>query len=537
MSAIDDIDIDRVLDELVDQFADPMAFLRELVQNAIDAGSGEIAVDFSFESDASPGSTGRMVIEVRDFGEGMDRQVIEERLLRLFSSGKDEDFTKIGRFGIGFVSVFAIEPEAVCLDTGRSGEYWRLVFDEGRSFDLLELDRPVEGTQIRIFKKIDQGEFESFRRRGRRVLTHWCKHARVPIYVDGEDIRQPFEVDSPCQVTHREEGTRLVAGLVADRRADYGYYNRGLTLEEGEGGPWPHVAFKIDSRYLEHTLTRDQVVEDRHFHKAEELIEEAITGEMIERLVDRIEQTAGDPDRALEHDRLCGRLADYLRDYGRPPGDWRARPLIPVAGGEAISLEACREAVGQRHLMLVEQDSVVEALDDDYIPVPVEPHADGVRSLISRLLDDRFGEVWTHFVVPHRGDGPDEAEAMALFDRVTELLELLGDDPPQLGWCSVHRESPLRTEIALPVDRLGEPISIADVPTPDRRALGERAHLLVNRDHETVGRLVEAADGQPDWAAYQLVKLLCRTQLDADEDARLVAATIDRRDDRGVRRE
>ena len=30
---------------------------------------------------------------------------------------------------------------------------------------------------------------------------------------------------------------------------------------------WP-VSFKIDSRYLEHTLTRDQVLEDRHFHKA-----------------------------------------------------------------------------------------------------------------------------------------------------------------------------------------------------------------------------------------------------------------------------
>ena len=125
---------------------------------------------------------------------------------------------------------------------------------------------------------------------------------------------------------------------------------------------------------------------------------------------------------------------------------------------------------------------------------------------------------------------------MALFARVAELLELLRVDPPQLGWCSVHRESPLSTEIALPVDRLGEPISIADVPTPDRRALAEQPHLLLNGDHETVGVLVEAADRQPDWAAYQLVKLLCRTQLDAEEDARLVAATIDRRDDRGADR-
>ena len=116
------------LDELVNQFADPMSFLRELIQNAIDAGSEEIEVDVEFE----PGKDGDgvTIVRVDDFGEGMTREIVEKRLTRLFSSAKDGDMTKIGKFGIGFVSVFAIEPEAVCVDTAREGEAWRVLFGQ-----------------------------------------------------------------------------------------------------------------------------------------------------------------------------------------------------------------------------------------------------------------------------------------------------------------------------------------------------------------------------------------------------------------------
>ena len=41
------------------------------------------------------------------------REIIETKLTRLFSSQKDGDRTKIGKFGIGFVSVFAIGPDVV----------------------------------------------------------------------------------------------------------------------------------------------------------------------------------------------------------------------------------------------------------------------------------------------------------------------------------------------------------------------------------------------------------------------------------------
>ena len=141
------------LEHLINQFSDPLSFYRELIQNAVDAGSREVDVWLEYKKGAADGE-GAMIIHVDDFGEGMNREIIEGRLTRLFSSGKDGDFTKIGRFGIGFVSIFAIEPDAVSLDTSRDGENWRVLFHRDKSFSLIARDETVEGTKIQITERV-----------------------------------------------------------------------------------------------------------------------------------------------------------------------------------------------------------------------------------------------------------------------------------------------------------------------------------------------------------------------------------------------
>ena len=46
---------EHALDELVHQFGDPLAFLRELVQNAIDAGSEDIDVELELQREDENG--------------------------------------------------------------------------------------------------------------------------------------------------------------------------------------------------------------------------------------------------------------------------------------------------------------------------------------------------------------------------------------------------------------------------------------------------------------------------------------------------
>ncbi|MBV1862254.1 MAG: hypothetical protein KUG77_27795 [Nannocystaceae bacterium] len=74
MSAPSVAPVDDALDELVNQFSDPLSFLRELVQNAIDAGSHEVETSTSFEA---KGEAGTAVIAVSDWGGGMSREIIE----------------------------------------------------------------------------------------------------------------------------------------------------------------------------------------------------------------------------------------------------------------------------------------------------------------------------------------------------------------------------------------------------------------------------------------------------------------------------
>ena len=112
---------EQALENLVNQFARPLDFLRELVQNSIDAGSPRVTVSIGWSAAADGGPLGVVEIHVQDFGEGMDEHIIDSQLTQMFSSTKEDDLTKIGKFGIGFTSIFAIQPDAVLLRTGRHG--------------------------------------------------------------------------------------------------------------------------------------------------------------------------------------------------------------------------------------------------------------------------------------------------------------------------------------------------------------------------------------------------------------------------------
>ena len=182
------VGVEDALETLVRQFSDPLACLRELVQNSLDAGSRQIDVALSH-------TDGVMTLEVQDQGEGMDKHIIDTKLTRLFASSKEGDFTKIGRFGIGFVSVFALEPDAVVVDTGRAGEKWRVLFRKDRTFACIALEEPIAGTRVRIIKAVSSAEYDDLRTRALSVLRYWCKHVEGEISFEGQVISGPLALE------------------------------------------------------------------------------------------------------------------------------------------------------------------------------------------------------------------------------------------------------------------------------------------------------------------------------------------------------
>ncbi|MBC8072051.1 MAG: ATP-binding protein, partial [Deltaproteobacteria bacterium] len=309
--------IRAALDELVHQFADPYAFVRELVQNSIDAGSSEIEIDVTHDA-----ARGLATVHVDDWGEGMTRQIIEKQLTRLFSSSKDGDHTKIGKFGIGFVSVFALDPELVCIDTARDGECWRVLFHRDRSYELIALDTAVEGTRIDVIKRASVDEFAEIAARCEQSLQFWCRHVAVEVRFRGQPIREAFELArAPCQVAERSELGEIVVGHPSDGAPFCGFYNNGLTLFEAgrhleDAADLGPVAFKVASPQLEHTLTRDAVIEDAGFHRAIDRVRAMIDGPLVARVFERLDE---------EHARSDGELGYLLRIAG-----WHAGRTLPA---------------------------------------------------------------------------------------------------------------------------------------------------------------------------------------------------------------
>ena len=289
----------EAVENLVTQFSSALDFYRELVQNSIDAGSSSVEIWLDFLPNES-GAGGVIEIHVDDAGEGMNEAVIDEQLTTLFSSTKEHDLTKIGKFGIGFVSVFALRPKGVLVQTGRGGEYWEVFFAEDRSFYKSRLDTPVEGTQITLFLEGDRARYTELVVKSVETIDHWCRHSEAEINFEDRasygseliSINKPFSVAGECMSEVEYDGTLVV--LAYSRTPVWGFYNKGLALAVVRGANdlvpphLTHIAFRIQSRYLEHTLSRETVMRDENYERVMDMVTAAAHGALRGALIEAI---------------------------------------------------------------------------------------------------------------------------------------------------------------------------------------------------------------------------------------------------------
>jgi hypothetical protein len=523
-----ELDTRHVLDDLVQQFADPFAFFRELIQNAIDAGSLEVEVAFEWEPGHNDDVPGRLTIHIEDWGEGMNREIIENKLTRLFSSGKDDDFTKIGKFGIGFVSVFAIRPDAVCVDTGRGGENWRVLFGPDRSWQLIELDQPLEGTQIRVFKTLEsKAEMEEFVARSRSVIRQWCRHVEVPIRIEGQDVREPFVVpDALVSTRYDEEGTRIVAAVVDQPVAPFGFYNRGLLLQEGRESQFPFIGFKIDSRYLEHTLTRDQVVRDKHFDKAMSLITRVIEEDLPAAVLEGLEQAARNGDQAAYERHVRAARNMSLRVD-------RDAEIFPLLDGSVASLGELLKASKRRALYVAEEPDVLTSLlsKDERVRI-VHARAQGVLHKFLRAQDCSASPHGTAQSAVEEVDAGQFPGGHQLLSEVESLLRGMGGAPQWVGFGTVGPTSRLKHPLVPLVDRRAV-IAHGSFDPPAVSSLVSATNVVIEPTTDTVKAALKLVEHEPELAAYQLVKIAAlATGLDPADDTILATEAVKRREAR-----
>lgn len=550
MGAADTIQVEDALDELVNQFADPMSFFRELIQNALDAGSPEVDVFVDFECDeddpSAPGAEGVLVVRVDDYGEGMDKEIIDKRLTRLFSSAKDGDKTKIGKFGIGFVSVFAIDPHAVCVDTSRAGEHWRVLFDEQRNFTRLRLDAPVDGTKVTVYKPMNRAEFERFEARAREVVSYWCKHTRGEVRYQDETINRPFSflgaAGAVAEVDHDDGFSRVVVAHLPGHETFHGFYNQGLTLAEmqeadAELGAFDGLAFKISSPHLEHTLTRDTVIRDRSFLRVVDQLERAVEGTLCDtvfgRLGGALDGTEDLDSTAQALHAMADAAAWHLHRDHR--GLVRhAKAFVALSpDGRALTLDAIRADTRQHGALLVAgaRSHVTDALAATGRTVVYAPPKSAWLRLAQAAAGGKIAGVWEHVASPRAPEVLEQARWTPLRGATEFLLRGFGAKVQgvALGHFD-YRESPIRAHVAISQAQFGELTPIAEIGRLGRGFFERRRLLVLNADHPTVRLLVDLARDEPEFAAYKLVKLfLLGDELDPERDGQLARLTMEQR--------
>jgi len=359
--------------DLVNQFDRPLDFIRELIQNAIDSGSNRVDITLEHLPKDSqhpalaglpPSESGWALLCLEDDGEGMDERVIDEYLLVLFRSSKEQDFTKIGKFGIGFVSVFALQPQRVRLHTARGGESWRLDFPSYERYDKYRVRTMREGTLVEVVKAVPRAEYDQLCADARKAVTNWCRHSEAKLFftdrtagVGPDLLSEPFDLPGGHTLRYEEEGTALVLGFSGEEKPFCGFYNRGLTLEEGAEAHFPGVEFKANSRYIEHTLTRDTILKDENYDKLMKTMRRLVEKELPSKLRSDLEEASkriarrvcegrGPEDYQAELEVWRRRALFLQRLYSGLFSRWgrESWPLFPALDGRVLSLSELRRA-------------------------------------------------------------------------------------------------------------------------------------------------------------------------------------------------
>lgn len=337
-----------MLDRLVEQFASPYDFLRELVQNAMDAGSDRVDVELSVHRSEVDDEVVFEIV-VADAGHGMDEATIDDELTLLFASSKRLDRTMAGGFGVGFVSVFSWAPARVLVHTGARGGAWEIEFDAQRRFTRRALATPFEGTTVRCFRVGHASEADAVAEHVRTSLWRWCRFCPVELgfSYDGQTERiheEPPPDDAALSIAYAAGDTTVRVAFAQPARVVL--LRHGLVLAEavppallprGLASSSTHLQVWADSAAHSTDIGRDHVVHDAGRRLIEARIVDLVHKLRLQ-LADAVEALAGASTWSRARHERYGQLHAHLALEREQIARLDRRPLLRTADGGAVSV-------------------------------------------------------------------------------------------------------------------------------------------------------------------------------------------------------
>ncbi len=388
---------ERALHESLRYGDDPYVFLRELVQNARDAGARIVRVDVAVES-------GRARVSFEDDGSGMTFKHAKGYLFRLYASSKENETDAAGHFGVGFWSVLRWSPESLRIES-RTGlaesatESWGVELDATLSkVTDVRCSLASCGTRIVMERVIHDDELTTLAQTVRERLAYYCRYVRVrggkerlQLVCNGERVDRELDVASVMEgsgsqatlaMSFSSAGASGIVALAASPKVQL--YARGLLVSEatvldeldgatsgrrdgyGTSGLAPVVVLNSDR--LDVVLSRRKARDGRELRRLmrlararlDRLVSHAVDGVVERSFLDKTSDAMASGVRALGGGLAVAVLAVWL--------------LVIAAGALAALLlwRGPREAAGERTVITVVRGSTVattESYRDEPPPV------------------------------------------------------------------------------------------------------------------------------------------------------------------------
>lgn len=334
------VDIKGLLEALTEQFPEPLLCVRELIQNAADAGAQRIEVDASYDVARS-----MFRLSVRDDARGMNEADIEGYLTIGFSE-KDPKRER-GRFGVGKLSPYALGIVRMIVDTCDGHVSHRLIFNSDGSGTVTKTPLRPRGTVVRIYKTCDRAEAEELTERTFSLVEERCGSIGIPLFVNGHRVNREIGLPTAyCWAFSSPDGDGVLGICAEPIRTLMG---GGIVLETEAPILGEEISYVLDSPRLSPTLSRNAVRRDAAFESllraaqaAIHAFTEAVALQLRSRIV-RLRQQGLTAERNLDpSDRAA---LEWLRsqllvpDDEAPPGAVRSAPVLETADGGLVSAE------------------------------------------------------------------------------------------------------------------------------------------------------------------------------------------------------
>lgn len=208
---------------------DPWIFVRELLQNARDAGATRVVIEVE-----ERGLFTR--IRCRDDGEGMSYEHARRYLFSLYASSKEDQANQVGRFGVGFWSILRFDPSRIvirsCPRASGEGGAWEVILDgELQTAERVALEMS-RGTEIILERPRSDGAdhrrvHEAAYQNARFLCLRDQPETPLPITINGVMINAPFALGPPSSAFRRGQ-VHGVVGLGSAPRVEL--FSRGLRV-------------------------------------------------------------------------------------------------------------------------------------------------------------------------------------------------------------------------------------------------------------------------------------------------------------------